>query len=461
MRHSMPFPVKTATVVYLIAASLMAQSATAQATPSGGHWSRMLALLEEKVKRQPYKSENWRLLGKAKEKLGDRDGAVRALLRAVDLNPQSAAAHHDLGHLFDGMGQRNKAAVHFRRVVEIAPGSQYARTLPAWWRPPNNNVKPASFEMARLDGSDETQRIRERVEADQYAPVPSLPRYFFFMETGAQYNSNVTFTPISQELFSSNSAAWQAFVNPNFEYRVLNGEPWRHGPLLRGYFTVNEQHMSDFDLQDYNAGYFAEHSLNSDVATWISRAEYVFTFDLLGGHQFGNRHAIRFSETALWDGGNVTSAYYSTHWSNFLNDGLNPATDSLDGWTNTFGLSHLTAIDRRFLKSMTFGADLQLADIRGADYAYNGVYLYADGTIPLTDCFSLLLEGGWGYRDYYNFTQTPSRNESVWRAGARLKYKVLDWLSISTVLNYDRFDSANPQFAAQRWLAGMLVTIVK
>ena len=121
----------------------------------------------------------------------------------------------------------------------------------------------------------------------------------------------------------------------------------------------------------------------------------------------------------------------------------------------------MTAIDRRFLKSITVGADVEIADIEGADYTYNGVSLYADAMMPLTDSLSLLLEGGWGYRDYYDFTGSPSRNETVWRAGARLKYNILDWLSVSTVLNYDRFDAANTQFSADRWIAGVVTTLVK
>lgn len=454
----MHFLARLLLVAYLTAVGAMAQSAS-----TADHWPRMLALLEARLQRQPNDSESWRLVGKAKGKLGDHRGAIAALIRAVELDPQSAAAHHDLGHQFEITGQRSKASVHYLHVIEIAPGSEYARSIPSWWRPPTNNtqVAPASFEMASLDGSDEAERLRERVDANQYSTVPRLPRYFFFLETGVQYNSNVTFTPISQELFSSASASWQAFVNPNFEYRILDGNRWRHGPVLRGYFTANERPLSDYDLQSYHGGYFGEHSFYASVVTWVSRAEYGYTYDLLGGHEFGDRHAIRLSEAAIWDCGNVSNIYYSTHWSNFANDGLNPSVNSLDGWTNALGFSHMTAIDRRFLKSITFGADVEIADIRGADYTYNGVSLYADATIPLTNCLSLLLDGGWGYRDYYDFTGSPSRNETVWRGGARLKYNILDWLSVSTVLNYDRFDTANTQFSAQRWLAGIVLTIVK
>lgn len=459
----MPFLARLILVACLIAVGVTAQTVMAQAAATAEHWPRMLTLLQARLDRQPNSSENWRLLGKAKHKLGDHTGAIAALVRAVELDPQSVAAHYDLGQLFDFTGQRNKGAVHFLRVVELAPGSEYANSIPSWWRPPANDtaVAPASFELTRLDGSNELQRLRGRLEAGQYSPVPTLPRYFFYLESGVQYNGNVTFTPVSQELFSSDAAAWQAFVNPDFEYRILNGNRWRHGPLLRGYFTGNERPFSDFDLQSYHAGYFGEHSYYASVVTWVSRAEYGYTFDLLGGHEFGDRHAIRFSETAIWDCGNVTNIYYSTHWSNFVNDGLNPSINSLDGWTNTFGVSHLTAIDWRFLKSITLGADVEIADIKGADYTYNGASLFADATIPLTDCLSLLLEGGWGYRDYYDFTGSPSRNESVWRGGARLKYKILDWLSVSTVLNYDRFDTPNTDFSAERWLAGVVTTILK
>jgi hypothetical protein len=321
-------------------------------------------------------------------------------------------------------------------------------------------VAPAGFEVTRLDGSEIGSEQRRRADSGA-AERATGGRSSFFFESGVQYNTNPTLTPIIQELFTSDVASWQAFANPDWEYRLFDNDMWRHGPHLRGYFAVNEGPYAEFNLASYQGGYFAEHAWDSDVATYVSRAEYGYTLDRLGGSEFGDRHTITLSEGLIWPSGSQTTIYYSTHWSDFADDGADPAVDSLDGWTNSVGICHSVAVGQRLLESVSVGSDVEIADIEGADYAYNGVSLYSDAAIPLTTRLSLHLDGGWGYRDYHRFTGTPSRNEVVWRAGARAKYAVLEWWSVSAVFNYDRFDAENADFRADRWLAGVVTTIVK
>ena len=50
-------------------------------------------------------------------------------------------------------------------------------------------------------------------------------------------------------------------------------------------------------------------------------------------------------------------------------------------------------------------------------------------------------------------------NENIWRGGAELRKSFGDHLSTAMVFNYVRFDSKNPLFEAERFLAGVVTTI--
>jgi hypothetical protein len=143
---------------------------------------------------------------------------------------------------------------------------------------------------------------------------------------------------------------------------------------------------------------------------------------------------------------------------NFAADGIFPEVTSRDGWTHTAGASHRFQIGSRFLKAFRTGVEFQRADTVGTDFAFYGGSLFAATETPLTDSLWLVLQGGWGYRHYDRFEFEPSRDEHIWRAGAELRQQLTDHLSAAAVFNYDRFDSRNPLFAAERFLSGVVLT---
>jgi hypothetical protein len=118
----------------------------------------------------------------------------------------------------------------------------------------------------------------------------------------------------------------------------------------------------------------------------------------------------------------------------------------------------LWLVGRPHLRSIGGGADVQFADTIGSDFTYAGISLFLDADIPLTAKTSLVLEGGWGTRDYFRFELTPSRNENIWRAGGRLQQRINDRWLLALVFSYDRFDSENELFQAQRYVTGVVTT---
>jgi hypothetical protein len=418
----------------------------------------MKLFLESRVASKPGDASSWRMLGRIYKQSGDVPQAYQALQQAVQLDPLSAAAHFDFALVSMDLNHLQMAADHFQRVVELAPNSQYAQTsrthLPHLPAPQaRNDVIQAGYEIKRFDGSEQLEDLPGDSRLDE-PPSPLSIR----IDAGGLYNTNVTLTPTSRSFFSEEGASFQGFLNPDMEYRLLNGQLWRSGPTLIGYFSVNESDFQDLNLQSYQPGWFIERSLSGDRAVLVPRVQYAFTHDEFNGLTFGNRHALTSSVTTYWDRGDTSIVYWTIDYTNFADDGSLPSATSRDGWTNTVGLSHLWLVGRTHLRSIGGGADVQFADTIGSDFTYAGISLFLDADIPLTAKTSLVLEGGWGTRDYFRFELTPSRNENIWRAGGRLQQRINDRWLLALVFSYDRFDSENELFQAQRYVTGVVTT---
>jgi hypothetical protein len=105
------------------------------------------------------------------------------------------------------------------------------------------------------------------------------------------------------------------------------------------------------------------------------------------------------------------------------------------------------------------GVELQRADLVGSDYRYHGISLNGDAAVWLVDCLKLRLEWGAGYRDYPDADFDPSRNEVVWHVATELRWQITACWSASLTGSYDRFDSDNELFAADRFVGGVTTVV--
>ena len=411
----------------------------------------LAAQLEARVAQQPHDATAWRLLGQLRLKAGDLAAGIAALQQAVHWAPDNVAAHFHLAHALDAAGNPLAANEHLRQAAELAPESQYGRdareeliargVLPA--------VAQASYEEPYLDGSHHLEEAREET-TDHFQP------FSFRFEAGALYNSNVALAPTSRGPTADSPESFQAFVTPAMELSLWDDGVWRLGPLARGHFTFNaNEDFQSLNLQSYRGGAFVERTIDAEAAVFIPRVEYGYTHDAFDGEMFGQRHEITASLASHWRSGDITVLYWTVDHTDFADFGPVDPADDRDGWNNVAGLSHSHAIDGRWLRSIGAGFDLQRSDA-GDNFAFNGVSLYADAEFALTERLSMTVEGGWGYRDYPDAQVTPSRNETIWRGGARLRYGLSDHWSVSGVFSYDRFDSENELFAAERLMAGVV-----
>jgi hypothetical protein len=243
------------------------------------------------------------------------------------------------------------------------------------------------------------------------------------------------------------------------ELRAFEMEAWSVGAALSGYFTLNEEEFRGFNVQSYRPGLFVERDFATAEADWIGRVQYDFQQDLFDGRDFADRHSVITSLDAGWAAG-ISRVYWAIDYSDFAADGADPSLTSQDGWTNTLGVSHEYDPGAGPWTRLRGGLDVQMADLRGDNFAYHGVFLYGEGEIALLCDLWSVLQIGWGYRDYPEFAFHPSRNEHLWRYGAELNKQLSDGWRVSGFITYDRFDSQNAFYSADRYLTGARVTYI-
>jgi tetratricopeptide (TPR) repeat protein len=423
---------------------------TAPAQPTCQPPRELTAALRSRVAARPDDAASWRLLGRALWQQGDLAGGHRSLAEAVRLDPENAAAQCDLGHFLLSVNQPHEAELHLREAARLAPESSYgqhAHTALLRLGVPEEEIVPVDFQVDWLDAPT----------ADPPPADITPQRLYFRLETGLLYNSNVELAPISRELSASEQASWQYYVAPDLEYRFLTGDRWQSGGLLRSYFNFNEDRFRDFDVQHLEPGLFVERFLFWEHAETVPRLEYAYSYDAFDGRTLGTRHGLRASATTYAHSGRTWLAYWMTDHTDFRDDGDDPDVTSLDGWSHTAGAS-LQTTGWGPIALARLGADGQWADLRGSTFRYRGVMLYGETESPFVLASILVLQFGWGYRDYPDFEFEPERNEHIWRGGVEVR-KALDehwWLA--GTLRYDRFASKNDEFDADRYTTGALLT---
>jgi hypothetical protein len=413
---------------------------------------QMQARLEARVAAAPADSSARRLLGHVLLEDGNAAAALEHLHAAVEAQPLNAAAQFDYGRALDATGDVAGAVAAWQTAIELAPDSEYA--LEAQRCLEEAGVEAAAYEIREFPGPPTPEDASGPISA----PAPRLPLYAR-LETGFLYNSNVALSPLSRQLAPGDRESFQLFVAPEIEWSVVKRESWAVGPLFTGYFTLNEGRFSNFNLQSYTPGLFGEATFDTAVGTFVPRLEYRFTLDEYQGSTFAQRHGGIGRLTLLRDI-HATTGYASIDHTNFMNDGILPSVTSADGTLYATGLYHDVTVAERWLKSVRGGIDLDRLAATGSDYSYWGVGLSAQAVIPIVDSVEGLIKGGCGYRNYDKFEFEPDRNEFLWRAGGELRKWFTPHFSAAAVANYQLFDSNNPLFAADRFIAGLTAQYV-
>jgi len=408
----------------------------------------MRSRLEARLAANPDDSSARRLLGHVLIEDGDFEAALVHLRSAVEAQPLNAAAQFDYGRALEATGDVTGAVVAWQTAVELAPDSEYATEAQRLLD--NAGIETAAYEIREFPGPPAPEDATDPL----VPPVPRLPIYAR-LETGFLYNSNVALSPLSRQLAPGDRESFQLFVAPEIEWSAIKRDNWAVGPLFTGYFTLNEGRFSDLNLQSYTPGVFGEATIDTAVGTLVPRLEYRFTIDQYEASTFAQRHG-GIGRLTLLRGVHATTGYAAIDDTDFVNDGVLPEVTSADGTAYATGISHEVTVAERWLKSVRGGIDLERLAATGSDYSYWGVGLSAQAVIPIVDSVEGLIKGGWGYRNYDKFEFEPDRNEFIWRAGGELRKWFTPHFSAAAVANYQLFDSNNPLFAADRFIAGIV-----
>jgi|GEM_PF-5044710 len=423
--------------------------------------SAMEAQLEERVRRNPADASAWRLLGRSRMQRSDWSGAMNALKTAVQLDQMSAAAFYDYGVVSQEMGEEEQAAGAMQRVIVLAPESAYATTArTALTELTSSGVVPASYEIRSFDGSNDAPLIRDpRDEEETNSFFKTLKKDLDLrLDFGTQWNDNVSLTPSSRELLAGNLASAQGNASLSARYIAYSTDQFRIGPTLDIDYALNEGNFDNLNLQSYRSGAFADAVFEVDDIKVKPRIAYSFTHDLFGGNTFGRRHTIATSVGFVWSPTQITTAYFSYDTNNIKNRRADIPITSQDGVSNTLGVLHdYVRKDSRF-RTFRVGADVARVNAEGSTFRYNAISIFTQSVIVIIPKLHLTTRAGYAYRDYYDFTLSPSRNTHVFRTGGELRKYFDHGLSAALVSQYDAFQAKNDNFHSNRFLAGGVVT---
>lgn len=419
------------------------------------------AEMENRVRRDPSDASAWRMLGRLRIQQGDWTGALNALNAAIEVDQFSAAAFADLAAVQQELGNDAEAAGALQRVIELAPDSEYAEEARvALTELTANGVEPVSYEVRTFDGSNDAPLIRdprddEETESFFHALKKDLD---LRVDLGAQYNDNVSMLPSSRESVFGSPASAQGTASISARYIAWTNDTYRIGPTLDIDYTLNEGHQDSFNLQSYRGGAFADAVYEFDDVKVKPRVAYSYTHDLFGGNTFGRRHTLASSIGFVWTPSQITTAYWSIDRNNIRNSSANAALNSQDGTSNTVGVLHDFVFRDSKFRTFRLGADYTHADTQGRNYRFNGFSLFTQSVYVVMPKLHLTTKGGWAYRDYYDFTGSPSRNTHIFRTGAELRKYFDNGLSVAGVTQFNTFVTKNRNYRSERFLIGVVGT---
>jgi type IV pilus assembly protein PilF len=110
--------------------------------------------------RQTAAQTNMRL-GQGYLEQGRLEMALEKLLKAIELDPRSTAAHTVIAVIYERIDDREQARVHYKRAVELSPKS-------------GDVLNNYAVFLCREGGYDEADRLFERALADPFYKTPAV-----------------------------------------------------------------------------------------------------------------------------------------------------------------------------------------------------------------------------------------------------------------------------------------------
>ncbi len=81
------------------------------------------------IRAVPNDDKSWALLGQVYIEMERNDDALKALQRALAINPRNADAYLNLGGLYDVTGDTRRANEAYERYLKLEPNGKFARDI--------------------------------------------------------------------------------------------------------------------------------------------------------------------------------------------------------------------------------------------------------------------------------------------------------------------------------------------
>ena len=101
--------------------SAIIRKAIGQAYHAKKEYVKAIKQLEQAAVLQPNDAEVYQLLIKSHDEMGDKQGAVRQLLQAVQFARRDLKLYQELGNRYAAAGQANEAERAYTSIVEALP----------------------------------------------------------------------------------------------------------------------------------------------------------------------------------------------------------------------------------------------------------------------------------------------------------------------------------------------------
>jgi Tfp pilus assembly protein PilF len=364
--------------------------------------------------------------------VGRTDEAIGVYHEALSFDANDVAVHYHLGVTNYSAGLADGAAVAFRRVLALAPESEYgdyaSQYLDALTVQHAQDQQPGAPQRFSLYVQGVRQRDNNTTSAAR---------------RGDRFEDDRTSGYLSIDYYLHRSPAWISTIGVN-RYGV-----WYDDDLLEPLEV--EQVSGNLLLQRTgtiaNRGYVASIRLEHS------------TVDLADGERYSESDSSRLGLRVGFTENTATDFTYRFTRDEFDNKGFDPQFSSRDGDHHALGIAHTWYFAER-LGQIIGGIDIERNNADGLNFDYDGVRANLALIVPLPWQLRAELKLEYLEQDYTNFVG-PVRRETE---ATRSSIGVSRWFGqrLLASLDYSRYDedSTYEELAYDREVVGFTLSFV-
>lgn len=348
--------------------------------------------------------------------------AEEVFTKGLALAPDNAAmlffaAQNDLAN-----ARRSDAIARFKRVLELAPNTQYEREARTF-----------------LEGLGAVR------SSEAKSPHPGN-KWRAFVQAGYEYDSNIIAAP---EDAPQNRSGHRVFEYLSGSIDWLRRGKWVLKSGANVYVSQHEGKFNDFNLVSLNGETEANYKINIAGKNAVLRTGYEFNATFLDDESYSTSHRLNAGVFAYLPSVLAFDLDYQYSFNEYRLDGFSPDISSRDGNRHEMSSTIYAYFDNwRHYGWAQFNYDLNSADGHNFDHRTFGGEIGAKITLPA----KLRINGRVSYEniDYKNYVFTPQRKTKRTTTRLELSRELPRQLFANLAYYYGNDDSTVPIFDYDR-----------